>query len=308
MILVTGATGFVGSALAEDLTRRGREPITVARATGSDATPNRHHVASIDEHTDWTRPLAGVDVVVHCAARVHQMKDRPEELELYRRVNTAGTLRLAETAASAGARRFVFVSTIKVFGDSTAPGEPFSPSSPLHPTDHYGRSKAEAEDGLWQISERTGMQVVVVRPPLVYGRGAKGNIERLVRLLQLRIPLPLGSIRNRRSLVGLQNLSDFLVTVIDDKRAAGKTFVVADRDVVSTPFVLRTLGAAMGRRALLVPVPPAILRTGARIARADGFYRRLASDLEVDSSLCQQLLGWQPPRSTEQSIASVIAS
>lgn len=306
MILVTGSTGFVGRALVCDLRRRDRRVLAVVRGDARQRDNELVSVGSIDESTVWTGLLEGVDSVVHCAARVHQMNDRSDQLGEYRRINTQGTLRLAEAAATAGVRRFVFLSTVKVSGDDTIPDAPFTPDTPSRPTDEYGRSKADAEEGLGALSERTGMEIVIVRPPLVYGPGAKGNIDRLVRLLRLHAPLPFGSINNRRSIVGLHNLTDFLVTVVDHPLAAGKTFVVSDADAVSTPFILRTLAQGLHRRALLLPVSPRVLQLAAKGLRAEGYLRRLTSDLEVDSTLCTTLLGWHPPQTTAASIASVV--
>jgi nucleoside-diphosphate-sugar epimerase len=307
MILVTGATGFVGRALCAELQSSGRPFVAAARTGTTHAWGSAVGVGPIDAMTDWAPHLAGVTSVIHCAARVHQMDDPPEAIDAYRTVNTHGTLRLAEAAAEAGVRRFVFVSTIKVHGDETTPDRVFGPDSPLVPTDGYGRSKAEAEEALWSLSERSGLEVTVVRPPLVYGPGAKGNIERLVRLVQRRVPLPFGSIKNRRSLVGLRNLSQLLLCCADHPRAAGQAFVAGDEEVVSTPDVLRTLASALGQRSLLVPVPTAVLGFGLRAIGASGTFRRLVSDLEVDSSKCTELLGWVPADSAAESVRSVLA-
>ena len=308
MILVTGQTGFVGHALVSSLSERGRPFAGVSRRPPRGESRGRSIlVPSIDDRTAWGDHLNGVETVIHCAARVHQMGDSPEVIDPYRLVNTNGTLRLAEAAASAGARRFVFVSSIKVSGDETTEGNPFGPDTPSRPTDGYGRSKAEAEDGLRELSARTGLEVVIVRPPLIYGPGARGNIERLIRLVNRPVPLPFGSIANRRSLVGLHNLVDLLIRCADHPEAGGMTFVAGDDGAVSTPTILRTLAAAAGRRALLVPVPPVALRVGLRSIGRGGIYRRLASNLEVDSSLCRDRLEWRPLDSIETSIRSAVA-
>ena len=305
MIVVTGATGFVGGALTTALRTEGRRVVTVRRS-GYAPGDDERVVSGIDEWTDWTARLDGVRTVVHCAARVHQMREGPAEFEEYRRVNVLGTLRLAEASASAGAERFVFLSSIKVTGDVTAPGQRFGPETPCRPLDAYGRSKAEAEDALRAFADRSGVQVVIVRPTLVYGPGAKGNIDRLLWLLRHRIPMPLGAIGNRRSVTGLTNLVDFLRVCVDHQAAAGRTFVVSDDGVLSTTQVLRTLGEALGRRAILLPVPVSALRVAGRLSRAEGYVQRLTSDLEVDASACRDAVGWHPIRTATQSVASVL--
>ena len=307
MILVTGQSGFVGGAVVSSLADRGRPHRGVSRRpVDGTESGNSVCVSSIDDRTVWDDHLNGVETVIHCAARVHQMGDAPDVIDPYRLVNTNGTLRLAEAASSAGVRRFVFVSSIKVSGDETSEGNPFGPDTPSRPTDGYGRSKDEAEDGLRELSARTGLEVVIVRPPLVYGPGARGNIERLIRLVDRRVPLPFGAIANRRSLVGLHNLVELLICCAGHPEAPGATFVAGDDGAVSTPTILRTLAAASGRRALLVPVPPVVLRVGLRSIGREGMYRRLASNLEVDSSLCRDRLGWRPLDSIETSIRSAV--
>lgn len=307
MILVTGQTGFVGGAVASSLDGLGRTWKGVSRRSlGHEISGSSVFVPSIDDCTEWGDHLHGVETIIHCAARVHQMQDAPDVVDAYRVVNTMGTLRLAEAAASAGVRRFVFVSTIKVTGDETPAGSSFGPETPSRPTDGYGRSKAEAEDGLRELSARTGLEVVIVRPPLVFGPGAQGNVARLARLVNRRIPLPFGAITNRRSIVGLRNLVDLLVCCADHPMAPGTTFVASDDGAVSTTTILRTLAAASGRRLLLVPVPQAVLRVGLSGVGREVLYRRLVSNLEVDSSLCRDRLGWHPVDDLDASIRSVV--
>ena len=306
MILVTGATGFVGRSLTATLRRSGREVVTLRRGSGPPGADERV-VPSIDGATDWAGQLNGVRTIVHCAARVHQMRERSTDNDEYRHVNTLGTIRLAEAAAASGTERFVFLSSIKVNGDFTSAGQRFTPEASSRPVDEYGRSKAEAEDGLRIVAEQSGMQVVVVRPTLVYGPGARGNIARLLWLLGHRIPLPFGSVTNRRSITGLANLVGFLQVCVDHRAAPGRTFIVSDDEVLSTAQVLRILGDAQGRKAILLPVPLSVLRAVGRLGRAEGYVHRLLSDLEVDASACREVLGWRPELTAMQSVASVHA-
>ena len=308
MILVTGSTGFVGSAVVARLRADGISVREVTRAADAQTSSKLVFVPSIDETTDWSSALAGVETVIHCAARVHQMHDDGTTTGEYDRVNTAGSLRLARACIDAGVSRLVFVSTIKVCGDATVAGHPFTSDGPMVPTDDYGRTKAAAEKQLTALATDTGLELVIVRPPLVYGPGAKGNLALLAKLVARRIPLPLGSIRNRRSLVGLDNLADFLVLSASHPAAPGHTFNVSDGQSVSTADVLRVLGRAMNRRVFLLPIPEMVLRLGARLIGATGYIDRLASSLEVDSSPCCEILGWVPPFSVKESIASVVAS
>ena len=236
------------------------------------------------------------------------MNDDANSADEYEKVNTAGTLRLAKACIGAGVRRLVFVSTIKVCGDATTAGNPFTPDGPMLPTDDYGRTKAAAETQLTAFAKEHGLELVIVRPPLVYGPGAKGNLALLKKLVRLRLPLPLGSINNRRSLVGLENLADFIALTTTHPSAPGHTFNVSDGTSLSTGDVLRILGRAMDRRVVLLPVPEAMLRFGARLIGGAGYIDRLASNLEVDSSSCQTVLGWNPPNTVEESVASVVAT
>lgn len=306
MILVTGASGFVGGALVRRLKSDGHPVREVVRSPTPFVDGNRGAVVSIDATTEWADLLTGVTTVVHCAARVHQMNDGPESADDYERVNVLGTKRLAEAAVDAGVQRFVYLSSVKALGDSTQPGERFSPTSPFHPTDPYGQSKADAERQLAELSEHTGLAVVVVRPPLVYGPGARGNIERLQRLIRKKVPIPLGSVNNSRSLVGLDNLTDFLALVAVHDDAPGNTFMVTDEDSPSTATVMRTIAKAMGTRVFLVPVPMRILRLATSALRLNSYLDRLTSNCEIDSSSCREILGWKPPHSTQSSIASVV--
>lgn len=264
-------------------------------------------VGDIGPATDWTTVLNGVDCVVHLAARAHVMDDSaPEPLAAYREVNVAGTRRLAEQAAAAGVRRLVMVSSIKVNGERTAPGAPFLFSDPPAPEDAYGLSKWEAEQALWLVAAETGLEVVVVRPPLVYGPGARGNFQRLLRWVARGLPLPLGAVENRRSLVALDNLVDLLRVCIDHPAATGQTFLVSDGEDLSTPELIRRLAAAMGRKPRLLPVPPALLRLGGWLLGRSGEVARLLGSLQVDIAHTREILGWTPPISVQEGLRRTV--
>ena len=253
--------------------------------------------------TDWADALDGVTCTVHCAARVHVMQDASRDpLQAYRNVNVQGTLNLARQAASAGAVRFVFISSIKVNGEATTPGQSFSADDVPAPLDPYGISKMEAEHGLREIADETGMEVVIIRPPLVYGPGVKANFLAMMRWLSRGIPLPLGAIDNRRSLVALDNLVDLIVTCIDHPAAANQTFLVSDGEDLSTTDLLRRMGRALGKPARLLPVPPALLKAGAALVGKPELAQRLCGSLQVDISKTRELLGWTPPITVDEGL------
>lgn len=302
-VLVTGATGFVGRALVKALTEAG-VPVRVAvRSAGAGpqglpavaAVP----VGDIGPQTDWRSALAGIDVVVHLAARVHVMREASTDpLEAFRRVNTHGTVRLAEQCLQAGVQRLVYVSTIKVNGEATH-GLPFTADDRPHPMDHYGRSKHEAEQSLWQIQRAHGLQIVAVRPPLVYGPGVKGNFSRLLGWVERGVPLPFASVDNRRTLLGLTNLVDLLMTCMDHPAAAGRVFLAGDGESVSTPELMRRIGRALGKPVRLFPAPTSWLHAAFRMCGMAAVCERLCGSLEVDATATQRLLGWQPRTSLD---------
>lgn len=303
-VLVTGATGFVGTRLANVLATRG----TTIRATTRRASPATEHMVTIpriDHGTEWSQALVGVDRVVHLAARVHVMRDDSDDpLRDFREINTDGTANLAEQAASAGVRRFVYLSTIKVNGEFTD-GIPFRESDAPAPEDPYGVSKWEAEQRLRKIGQRTGLEVVIIRPPLVYGPGVKGNILRLLRWIEWGIPLPFANADNRRSLVSLENLVDFIIHSLEHPAAAGETFLIADDQDVSTAGLIHGLAAGMQKRCRMVPVPRRLVRRLLEVGGKDALWRRLWGDLQVDGSKARSLLGWCPPQSTDQGLEEV---
>lgn len=304
-VLITGATGFVGGGLVERLSIESNwVPVAGCRRDGLVSKDVECVLTpSLTSNADWKNALSGVQFVIHTAARVHMMNEsRTDSLAAYREANVEGTLELARQAAKAGVQRFVFVSSIKVNGERTRPGELFKATDVPAPEDPYGISKAEAETGLFAIGRDTGMDIVVVRPPLVYGPSVKGNFAHLLRWVQRGIPLPLGAVNNGRSLVGLGNLVDLLVKCLDHPKAAGKVFLVSDGEDLSTTVLLRRVATAMGRRALLIPLPPAILRAGAKLFGRHEVAQRLLDSLQVDITFTQKTLAWTPPMSIDEEL------
>jgi nucleoside-diphosphate-sugar epimerase len=304
-ILVTGANGFVGSALCDRLNAEGYNLRCAVRTPSPDE--NSIAVGDIGPDTQWDEALHEVDSVIHTAARAHIMKDEvPDPLAEYRKINVDGTLNLARQAAQAGVKRFIFISSIKVNGEQTPLGEPFTPEDTPAPEDPYGISKHEAEQGLQQLAQETGMDVVIIRPPLVYGPGVKGNFASMVRLVEKGIPLPLGAIHNKRSLVALDNLVDLIVTCIDHPAAANQIFLAGDGEDVSTTELLRGVAKAMGKPARLIPVPASILTLGATLLGKKAVAQRLLGSLQVDISKAREVLGWEPVVSVEEGMAKAV--
>ena len=293
MILVTGATGFVGRHLTDKITARGLALRTAVRGA-STAGAHSVVVGEIGPDTAWATALQAVEVVVHLAARVHVMRETaPDVLKAFRLVNVGGTERLAREAARAGVRRLVFLSSVKVNGEATH-GRPFRESDSPAPSDPYGVSKHEAEAALARVSGATGLEMVVLRPPLVYGPGVGANFLRLMHWVDRGLPLPFGAVRNRRSLVHVGNLVDAVIACTAAPQAAGATFFVDDGEPVSTATLLSELGAVLDRPARLFPVPPALLSGAAALLGRGAEAARLLGDLEVDSSLIRDRTGWRP--------------
>jgi nucleoside-diphosphate-sugar epimerase len=312
MILVTGATGFVGEAvvrrlLAENASRR----VIVAVRRDNQQWLERvlpRVTGDLEPSTDWSHALEGVSGVVHCAARVHVMADTAvNPLDEFRRVNVQGTLNLARQAAAAGVRRFVFVSSIKVNGEATQTGHPFTADDVPAPLDDYGVSKMEAERGLRKIAGQTGMELVIIRSPLVYGPGVKANFAAMMRWLKRGVPLPLGAIHNQRSLVALDNLVDLIVTCLTHPAAANQTFLISDGEDVSTTKLLRRMGQALGCPARLIPVPVSWLKLAAAMVGKQDMAQRLCGSLQVDIQKTRQLLGWRPPLTLDEGLKKAAA-
>ena len=312
-LILTGATGFIGSAFLIAAQKRSMKIRSVFRSNEQanrfgDAKNSDVVVPGIEADTDWSDALVDVDVVVHCAARVHVMHDSTSDpLAEFCKVNVAGTLNLARQAALAGAKRFVFLSSIKVNGEETQPGGPYSAHDVPAPEDAYGISKAEAEAGLRLLSLETGMEVVIIRPPLVYGPGVKGNFSSLLRCVACGLPLPLGSATtNRRSLVGLDNLVDLILTCVDHPKAANQTLLVSDGEDLSTADLLRRIGKSLNRPARLIPVPVSILMIASRLLGKSSIAQRLLGSLQVDISKTCTLLNWKPPVSVDEGLRRAV--
>jgi nucleoside-diphosphate-sugar epimerase len=312
MILVTGASGFVGRALVK---RLASDSVSVAlmvatRRLGSVVPKGVKSVQVGDllHSTDWSTALQGVFSVVHCAARVHVMNDKSvNPLAEFRRVNVEGTANLARQAAAAGVKRFVFLSSIKVNGEFTEGGRAFTADDTPAPEDPYGVSKHEAEQVLCQIAAKSGMEMVIIRAPLIYGPGVKANFESMMRWLSRGVPLPLAAItHNRRSLVALDNLVDLIVTCLTHPVAANQTFLVSDGEDLSTADLLKRMGAALGQPARLFYVPMGLLKLGASVVNKPGVYQRLCGALQIDITKNRQLLGWTPPVSVEEGLRRTV--
>lgn len=305
-MLITGATGFVGGSLVERLRLANRFRLSLAvrkNLSNEFADTEIHQVSSITAHTCWAGVLDEIDTVIHCAARAHVMNDQSADpLSVFREINVDGTLNLARQAAQQGVRRFIFISTIKVNGEATVNGKAFRADDEPAPEDAYGLSKLEAEQGLTQLAANTGMEVVIIRPPLVYGGGVQGNFASMVKLVEKRLPLPLGAIHNKRSLVGIDNLVDLIIRCIDHPAAANQMFLAADGEDISTTELLRGVGKAMSKPARLIPVPTGMLQFGATLLGRKAMAQRLLGSLQVDISKTCELLDWKPPYSVEEGL------
>lgn len=301
-LLITGANGFVGQALCETLTERGRVFCPVVRVNCEPIGGTIPlAVGDIGAHTDWSSVVNGVSEVVHLASRVHVMKEAGRDVaSLYRETNTLGTLRLAQQAAKAGVRRFVFVSSVKVNGEERE--KAYSESDQPVPIGPYATSKRDAEFGLREIADRSGMEVVVIRPPLVYGPGVKANFLSMMRWLYRGVPLPFGAIKNKRSLIAIGNLVDFIATCVDHPAAANETFLVSDCEDLSTAELLVRLANALEVKARLIDVPVPVLSVGATILGQRELLRRLCGSLCVDSTKANRLLQWTPPLTVDDGL------
>jgi nucleoside-diphosphate-sugar epimerase len=302
-LFVTGATGFVGRSLVNRLATEGWLVTAAVRnpSTSLPATVQSFRVGNITPDTDWFGALEGIQTVIHLAARVHVMTDSAvDPLAEFRRVNVAGTERLAREAAKAGVQRLIFVSSIKVNGEGT--NTPYCEAQPARPSDAYGISKWEAEQALRGIETETGMEVVIIRPPLVYGPGVKANFLNLVKIVNSGIPLPLASVTNKRSLIYIENLVDAIVSCVSKPNAAGQTYLVSDGEDVSTPELVRRIASALEKPVRLFPFPAGLMRAAGKLLGKSEPVDRLTGSLQIDSSKIRRDIGWEPPCTMEQGL------
>ncbi|MDQ5767552.1 UDP-glucose 4-epimerase family protein [Thiothrix subterranea] len=304
-LLITGSSGFIGSSLLLSLKSTRTYSITtvIRNKKNQDGVEDRSIVMNtIDQDSDWSETLFGINTVIHLAARAHILNDQVSNpLAAFRETNTYATLNLAQQAANAGVRRFIFISSIGVNGNQTHT-KPFAADDLPTPAEPYAISKHEAEIGLRQIAAETGMEVVIIRPPLVYGANAPGNFGQLIKTVARGIPLPLGSIHNQRSLVALPNLIDLITTCIDHPAAANQTFLVSDGEDLSTTELLQRLSRALGKPARLLPIPQSWLETALTLVGKRAIAQRLCGNLQVDISKTRDLLGWTPPVSVDEAL------
>lgn len=304
-MLITGSNGFVGKVLCQRLVERDFDVLAVVRNIDKLVPANRSVcIAQINAETDWANQLVGVDVVIHLAARVHVMHETvSDSLSEFLSVNLHGTMCLAQQAVAAGVKRFVYVSTVKVHGECTD-GHAFSEIDQPHPQDPYALSKWQAEQALQKLAQETGIELVILRPPLVYGAGVKANFLNLLKLVDRALPLPLGSFRNQRSMVYVENLVDAIITCSMAQKAVGQTFLVSDGNEVSTPQLIGYLARGLNRPNRIFSFPVVIMRLIAGLLGKATVIDRLSQSLEVDSSKIRTMLGWQPPFTMIQGLAA----
>jgi nucleoside-diphosphate-sugar epimerase len=308
-VLITGANGFVGQALLKAMLKQNISVVAAVRASGARVNDDSEQieVGDLSAQQDWTLALGGVESIVHTAARVHVMNDTDSEpLNVFRQINTDATLNLARQAAQAGVKRFIFLSTIKVNGETTQSGFPFCEQINSLPTDPYAVSKWEAERGLIQIARNTGMEVVIIRPPLIYGPGVKGNFATMMKWLKRGVPLPLGAVHNRRSLLALDNLVSFILLCLEHPKAANETFVLADGVDISTTQLLEKIAHAMKKSPRLLPVPVSWMIFVANLLGKQAVAERLFGSLQIDITKAQNKLNWQPPVSMEKQLLNMV--
>jgi len=304
-ILLTGGTGFIGGSVLRRLIFE--KYITTFTCRDKNNIPplkaNQCVVNSINKNTDWFNALRNQDIVLHCAGRAHNINEKEfNPVQIFNEVNVEGTLNLARQAVTSGVHRFIYLSSIGVNGVKTEKGESFDELDTPNPCNYYSQSKFEAEQGLLRISNETGLEVVIIRPPLVYGYNAPGNFGSLMRAVQRGWPLPLGAVDNQRSLVALDNLVDFIITCIFHPQAANQIFLVSDGQDLSTTELVRGMALAAGLPSRLLPVPLWALQAGASLLSKGDPVQRLCSNLQVDISKARRLLGWEPPVSVEEGL------
>ncbi len=308
-ILITGANGFVGKILCAELLQHALAIKTVVRSMNIDNKKNQLVVDSINAKTDWTAALKDMDVVIHLAARVHVMKDKSlDPLEEFRKVNVDGTLTLATQAAKAGVKRFIFISSIKVNGEFTELNKPFTEQDAANPQDAYAISKHEAEQGLLLIAQQTGMEVVIIRPPLIYGAGVKANFASMLKAIKRGFPLPLGAVHNKRSFVYVGNLVSLIVRCIDHSAAKNQVFLVSDDHDLSTTELLQQCATALRVKSRLLPVPQNLIKAFAALLNKQAVAQRLCGNLQVDISKTCNLLDWKPPTTVADGLKATVSA
>ncbi len=312
-ILVTGANGFIGKVVCRRLAESGRKvrgivyPENVPQFEALKMIETRY-IGDIGEKPDWTRVLDGMEVVVHLAGRVHVLRETAQDPQSeYDRINTEATKHIAETASDLGVKRFVFISTVKVNGESTPPDRPFTERDTPQPRDLYGLSKFNAESVLRLMAADRRLESVIIRLPLVYGPGVGGNFLRLLKLVEMGVPLPFGMLRNKRSLIFVENVADAIATCVTHEKAANETFLVSDAPPVSTPDLLRLIAGVMGKKVVLLPVPESLLRLLGVLSGKKGEVERLIGSLCIDQTKAENLLSWRPPFSIETGIKSTVS-
>jgi nucleoside-diphosphate-sugar epimerase len=309
-ILITGATGFVGRALFKNLKSKKKYLAHLTTRTNQEELfegGKVFNIGEIDSNTNWNDALDGVDCIVHCAARAHTTENKQTVLlNAYRRINVDGTKNLAKQAVAIGIKRFIFLSSIKVNGEETIATKSFKYNDISQPEDAYGITKWEAEQALLEISKQTGLEVVIIRPPLVYGEGVKGNFLRLLDIVYKQIPLPFAKINNLRSFVGLDNLIDLIICCIEHPRAGGKTFLVSDGEDLSTTDLIRKLSKFMNKSPRLFQFPQLIIQLTARLVGKSLEVKRLLGSLRIDNSYAREILGWSPVLSLDESLAKTV--
>ncbi len=304
-ILVTGSSGFVGESLVRQLLKQKNTVIAHSRSAQLPECENVH--SQISSTTDWSDVLADVDVIVHCAARVHQMSESAQDAQkAYDAVNVSGTLNLARQAVAGGVKRFIFISSIKVNGEYTEIGKPFTSEVVSEPEDPYGKSKYQAEQGLIQLAQDTGLELVIIRPPLIYGPGVKANFLSMMNLVKKKLPLPLGAIKSQRSLVFLDNLVDLIGVCCTHSNAPGHTFLVSDDYDVSVTHLLNSIAKAMDVRSCLMPIPQSMLASGLTLIGKKQVAQRLCSSLQLEISETKKILNWTPPYSFDAGIQKTV--
>ena len=312
-ILITGASGFVGSALIKELQKCGHVVRgAIRKKNASLAYKSKVDYVFIDDinaFTEWSNALSGIDTIIHCAAlsNINKLTDR-DTLSKYREVNVSGTKRLAEQAVKLDVRRIILLSTVKVYGEFTVESKKFSKDDQIAPKSEYGISKYEAEEVLKQVSAKTDLEVVIVRSPIVYGAGTTGNFLRLMNLIKSRVPIPLNSIQNKRSFIGIDNLVDFLIVCNNETSAAGQTFLISDNQDLSTTEVIHKIAIQMGKKPLLFSVPIFILKAIGYILRKSTDIDRLISSLQIDINHTCKILKWTPPFSVEDGFKKMVDS